>query len=584
MAKTAPAVTVTRKGNVSQYRGRYHRTIGKVLDASGRVRPKKFLLGTDRAAAEMASRRLEQLWAEVITEHQESVEWTTTSGISDQLGESCLITGELSRRIRDLTHGPIWRTDSLMIAEAVRKGEREIAVHPPPPESGFTIIGKYVEQIGLLRQIFTVIAFVPSDPVRYARDVERSMRSAREEVDEATTRLHEFADMACTPAPAGSTGTLYQALDGYGEYARSRSGREFGLKEAEAARRIKDAHPDIGLADFGLPSLRRIADYWAARPPSKKTGRSIALSTVANQLKTARRFLRWLHCEDAFGWRKPEDAEEVLRVDIERLWTDDEIASLKDGVAVWTVDELATLYGLASDRERLLMLLGLNCGFAQAEICSLRRDEIDRDPDPVTIRRIRRKTRVYGEFALWPETVAATDWFLAQRRGLQPEKPEYLMVSARGKELNRQGIANAWNGLLGRVGKCHADFRRLSFKHLRKTAGHLVREAADGEIMGVFLCHGKAVVTDDLADRYSNRPFGKVAATLGRVRSLLQPMFDAATDAFSRPHDGSPNIPHAKIEAIRELSARGETPAAIARDVGVSERIVRRWAGSQRPG
>lgn len=226
------------------------------------------------------------------------------------------------------------------------------------------------------------------------------------------------------------------------------------------------------------------------------------------------------------------------------------------------------------------MLLGLNCAFAQAEICTLRHDEIDREAKPAIIKRIRRKTRVYGEFVLWPETTAAIEWFLSQRRAVRSAQPRYVMVSAQGRPFDRQRIANAWNGLLRRVAKCHGDFRALSFKHLRKTAGQLVRQAADGEIMGVFLCHGRAAITDDLADRCSNRPFDKVWAALNHVRGRLQPMFETAADAFSRPQGRSPNLERRRIEAIREWTARGVAPAAIAGEFDVPERVVRRWAGS----
>ena len=41
--------------------------------------------------------------------------------------------------------------------------------------------------------------------------------------------------------------------------------------------------------------------------------------------------------------------------------------------------ELVTLYQYATGLERLLLLLGLNCGFGQAEIASLQMEEIDLD-------------------------------------------------------------------------------------------------------------------------------------------------------------------------------------------------------------
>jgi hypothetical protein len=69
-------------------------------------------------------------------------------------------------------------------------------------------------------------------------------------------------------------------------------------------------------------------------------------------------------------------------------------------VAIFTMEELSLLYRYATDRERVLMLLGLNLGFARAECVSLRKDELYAGETPPAIKRVRRKSRVYGEFAL----------------------------------------------------------------------------------------------------------------------------------------------------------------------------------------
>jgi hypothetical protein len=181
--------------------------------------------------------------------------------------------------------------------------------------------------------------------------------------------------------------------------------------------RLKAAHADIALSQFGISTMEAIAAYWAGRPLSKKSGRPIALSTVTNQLKTTRRFVRWLHRTDAFDWSRPIDADEALQVRVANLRNRNEISALKDGVAVWTIAELATLYRYATDRERLWLLLGLNCGFTQAEICTLRNDEIVQIPGGPVVKRVRHKSQVYGEFSLWPETVAGVGWFSKWLRG-----------------------------------------------------------------------------------------------------------------------------------------------------------------------
>ena len=93
-------------------------------------------------------------------------------------------------------------------------------------------------------------------------------------------------------------------------------------------------------------------------------------------------------------------------------------------VDTYTVDELATLYQYATGLERLLLLLGLNCGFGQAEIASLQVEEIHLEQkhphyglEGSWIMRLRPKTGIYGEWKLWDETVQAIRWMMERRSG-----------------------------------------------------------------------------------------------------------------------------------------------------------------------
>jgi len=66
---------------------------------------------------------------------------------------------------------------------------------------------------------------------------------------------------------------------------------------------------------------------------------------------------------------------------------------------------------------------------------------------------------------------------------------------------NRNGrIPSAWAGLTKRIWKDQPAFPKLSFNKLRKKAKDMVRQTADGEISGVFICYGQPVKTDDLPD------------------------------------------------------------------------------------
>jgi integrase len=228
----------------------------------------------------------------------------------------------------------------------------------------------------------------------------------------------------------------------------------------------------------------------------------------------------------------PRHGLDALKVNLKRLRTDAEVGQRRHGVKVFTPDQLAVAYRSATDFERLLVLLGLNAAMAQAEVLTLRQDEVEGD----TVKRIRRKSGVYAEFQLWPETQQALDWW--QR--VRPAKGDLVMLTDRGQPYTRQRISNAWTNLRKRIERDtgQAPGWWLPFKHLRKTAAQLVREVSDGEVAGVFLSHGQPVATDELADAYSNRPFDKVAAALEESRDKLAAMFTAAPEAFTSKSTG----------------------------------------------
>lgn len=564
-------------GQVSSYQGRFHRTLGKTLNDRGELVAKKFLLGTDRRLAELANLRLQRLWEEVVAEHEAAVQWLKQWG--SRLGDSDLVAGEIDYgKLRQLHPGPRWRAESLRIAEAVRQGEHEIAVEVGADANR---PATYVERVSVLRRTYSGVTFMPASTELYLAGQQLVAGEARELLHQA----QELSAQAQVPLPQTTGQTLYQALDAYAASAIRKNPKESGQLEANCARRLKDAHPDLPLEQFGISAMEAIAAYWASRPLSKRTGRPVALATITNHLKTARRFIQWLHRSDAFAWSKPIDAEVALRVRVKRLRNDAELAALSRGVAHWTVDELAILYRYATDRERFLILWGLNCAFAQSEFCTLRHDEVVCKTAATgrragaTVKRIRRKTQIYGEFLLWPETVEALEWFVRWTgcAAASGEDHAFVLITQEGRRYDRQRLANLWNRLLDRVQADHPSFRRLPFKHLRKTAGQLVKRRSDGEVAGVFLCHGTPVATDELSDAYTNRPFDKVAEALTLVRDDLHPVLDAVTDAFTDRPASSPNVSRATIERIRELQVSDVSVAEIARSTGVTIQTVRRW-------
>jgi len=56
------------------------------------------------------------------------------------------------------------------------------------------------------------------------------------------------------------------------------------------------------------------------------------------------------------------------------------------------LDELATLYDMATDLERVLLLLGLNGGFAQSKRVHLEKSELLLNADPPQVDYVRTKS------------------------------------------------------------------------------------------------------------------------------------------------------------------------------------------------
>ncbi len=148
----------------------------------------------------------------------------------------------------------------------------------------------------------------------------------------------------------------------------------------------------------------------------------------------------------------------------------------------------------------------------------------------------------------------------------------------KGNHTNVQ-LANSWFCLVGRIRKDYPEFRRLSLGKLRKTAGNLVRQAADGEVAAIFLAHGTPVKADELLDVYTNRPYGKVFRALDHVRERLLPLWQAVPTPFpDEPPRGGPNISLGTIRRIQAMKRQGYRTGHIAQALNVSPQTVRRWA------
>src|SRR5262249_3528891 len=122
-------------------------------------------------------------------------------------------------------------------------------------------------------------------------------------------------------------------------------------------------------------------------------------------------FLVWASESDDLGWRLPTGFQRVFRLRRSQLATHAENAAastrlVSKEVATIAVEQLTRLFRFGGSRDRLFMLLGLNCGFSSGEIASLRSFEVFLDGPKPYIHRCRPKTGVEARWVLWPETAA----------------------------------------------------------------------------------------------------------------------------------------------------------------------------------
>ena len=581
--------TMPRRNDTTEWktdsRGRYRRMVGWKDDGGKRVQ-QPFYLGTELDQAKARYLRVKELWAHLEQLHQQSLTKLTSKF---ELPEPTQCQ---------------WDAESLEVARELAAGRVQITVPftGGGPETG------YVSKIDRLAKRYPMIYFVPEEPDAY-------------QAGKNNWQVYIDAEQSRLPLPLANiasrvTSTFHEALDKYIEHVRktalepSADGPKltaFGHLKVEQARRIKTRQKDRPLTSLDLQGCQELLDYWRMRPlteaTKKRPARPMEVRYCENHIAELNRFFRWLHKAKNFDWRKPEDFDELeTRVkDLPEERTNIDFLS----VQVFTLDHLAILNKYATPLERLLLLLGLNCGFKGAEAGTLRFEHLFLDkphPHVTTIRErtgyelrpedrfilySRNKSKVYGEFLLWPQTADGLRWAVArqrricERRGVESSQ---LLLTERGVPFyhrttggknQSQIFINKWAGLLKRIRKDHPDFPRYSFTTLRDTAADRIRRIAGGEVAAVFLMHGKPVKKDDLLDLYTNRPFGEVFKALLRFEEELKPVFDAApSDPWAIPMQQYTSL--TVRERMVALYRQGVKPLDIAKQVGKSPMTVYR--------
>lgn len=550
--------------------GRWFAYVGYLK--SGSNLQHKFMLGRDENAAIQRVAVIRSIWKHSVT-------------LSDAMGEPA-----------------IWDDVGLAIATEVAAGETTIYVQIDAGDLEDVAVGVLADWQAVVPGVRLKLRDQAAEEIgtQMRRQEAQSYISMSRELLEAggSHTLHDAIKVYVTAVKANP---MYMISD------RSRL-TDWGKVKIDQIEFCADHLPDIRLTELKMAKINELLKIIAARPPKKtsageQTDIPIKKGYASALVKEFRVFLNWLHEAEAFCWEKPKDYA-VKPIRIKR----DVGKTGPIRVQTYQPHELLTLWRYATPWERCLMTLALSTGFGQAEVASLRRDEIhlntkhphaeelqlasdDRDS---WIMRVRGKTTVYGEWWLMPTAVTAIRWLTGHR----PASNEpFLVLTKKGSPLKVEGerntqIANAWTRLLSRVhkDKVNEKFRKLSFNKLRKTASNWIRQNAnknreyeerprqnDGDYLAdLFLSHGEP--TEGEVNAYTNERWADLHAAIRKLAEWLEPVFSSVPDPFpAEEKKGGANISPGKIRSIIELHEAGDRISLIAEKVNVSPETVRRW-------
>jgi hypothetical protein len=375
--------------------------------------------------------------------------------------------------------------------------------------------------------------------------------------------------------------TLFQAIEAFRQTLLTKD-EEIKDGEKTLADQLKSLPSyltdcDLGQLDFmgcdGCYSVLR------NRPVSIRYKTRMKRKSARNLISALNQFLRWLHLNKSWQWRKPEDFGEISKAIVELEGDDEDDAEEHE---IWTIDELKILYKYALPIERVFMLLGLNCSYGADQIGTLRESRVHFPEDKrAYIRRIRKKRGTWSVHLLFKETEKLLQWASTHRQQTQTESP-YLLVNGNGnpywyltKKKNRSAqIPAAWNRLLGRVKKDLPKFRRLSFNSLRDTSSDMIEKMGGSDFASLHLAH-KHLSGDKSLRNYVNPNRKKHFKLIRRLERKLASIWDGVEPLAVEPKN---YIGFAKIEQIKKLRAEGFSQAEVAEQVGVSKPTVSRYA------
>lgn len=508
-------------------RGWFPKEVG-YLDRAKRKQP-KFNLGTDEAEAKRRLTRIQELF------------------------DDC----------QRATGVPIWTSFGLNAAKLLARGIYEIPFHLDAEtqrviqgdESLEDICANYVQMLRVEQARYPSIQIVPTDDDAYAYGVNLNAAYEQAVLSKKESELKEYGVITNGRQYLERfvSGTLHEAFDGYIKHIRKTAHKldDETLKPSQRKRieyveTLKHHHPDCSLMELSsYDAVAELIGYWANRP-EYAPGKRYKPTTARHRRKELERFLRWLNLTSEFSWEMPRGADQI-RVTTVELEEDHENTDLLTKIT-YSPAQLGLLAKHATEFERLLLFVGVNCAFGAAEIGRLIVSEIllnylheyaerlqfeATDTDSF-VRLKRPKSKMFGEWLLWPETANILRWAIdrANRIGTP-----FLVTTNEGAKLfdehrsnPQSAIANRWSKLLKKVQRRDSEFPSYPYGSLRDTLPDMLRQRGQDSLASICLAHKTSYKADNLLEAYGNKPFGRLHSAIRELHKVFAPMLQTEID------------------------------------------------------
>jgi len=343
---------------------RYARRLGKTLKDDGRLLSKRFLLSRDEATARFQAARLEALWLWVIDRYE------AEQARRRRRESEALLTGDQDY---DAWEGfpaePAWNAsyDHLTphveeVVEAIRTETTDIPYIAPPIYLGPDQLvpasdSDWARHVHDLNDAFGAfgVRFIAQNANAVERGRDNFARVAERRAAEAT----RAARISQTPVREGPSMSTHEAVNRYIKMIEDEPGTQHNTREVDRAERVRESIADMPLVDFNYDAVQAVGAYWRKRPASRAhatKGKPMAITSVANYLKTARRMLDWWDASDAIPWDAPKRWQKAMKFSASAIMTEEErlnrdLDNRRTSHALQSGDRLGA--GVAADADQL---------------------------------------------------------------------------------------------------------------------------------------------------------------------------------------------------------------------------------------